>query len=153
MYWAEDRLGSKRVKGAYAWRTLRNLGCIIPAGSDFPVESPNPLWGFYAAVTRQDHRGWPDSGWYADQRLTREEALKAFTAWAAFASFEENIKGTIEEGKVADFTILSNDIMKIDPKEILDTHVEMTIIGGEVVFTSSTFSHIMKDTSLIAQRQ
>ena len=152
MYWAEDRLGSQRVKGAYAWRSLLDLGCIIPAGSDFPVESPNPLRGFYAAITRQDQKGWPDGGWHADQRMTREEALKAFTAWAAFASFEENVKGTIEEGKLADFTILSDDIMKIDPKKILDTHVEMTIIGGEVIYTSSTFSHIMKDPSLIARQ-
>ncbi len=152
MYWAEDRVGPKRVKGAYAWRSLLDQGSIIPAGSDFPVESPNPLAGFYAAITRQDKAGWPDGGWYADQRMTREEALKAFTIWAAYASFEESIRGTIEEGKLADFTILSADIMKIDPKKILDTHVEMTIIGGEVIYTSSTFSHVMKDPSLIARQ-
>ncbi|MEK9136754.1 MAG: amidohydrolase, partial [Bacteroidota bacterium] len=149
MYWAEDRLGPIRVKGAYAWRALIDRGSIIPAGSDFPVESPNPLWGFYAAITRQDQRGWPEGGWYVDQRMTREEALRAFTIWAAYASFEENTRGTIEEGKVADFTILSNDIMKIDPPKILATHVEMTIIGGEVIYTSTTFSHILKDHSII----
>jgi predicted amidohydrolase YtcJ len=86
MYWAEDRLGPERVKGAYAWRSLLQQGSIIPAGSDTPVESPNPLWGFYAAITRQDQKGWPEKGWQADQRMTREEALKAFTIWAAYAS-------------------------------------------------------------------
>jgi hypothetical protein len=150
MYWAEDRLGPRRVKGAYAWRSLLNQGSIIPAGSDFPVESPNPLWGFYAATTRQDQKGWPEGGWYPDQRMTREEALKAFTIWAAYSAFEENAKGTIESGKVADFTILSDDIMTIDPKKILDASVEMTIVAGEVVYASTTFSHIIRDHSLIA---
>ncbi|MBM2840307.1 MAG: Amidohydrolase 3, partial [Bacteroidetes bacterium] len=149
MYWAKDRLGPQRVKGAYAWRSLLNQGSIIPAGSDFPVESPNPLWGFYAAITRQDQGGWPEGGWYPDQRMTREEALKAFTIWAAYASFEEQAKGTIEIGKGADFTILSDDIMTIDPKKILDTHVDMTIVAGEVVYTSTTFSHIFRDSLLI----
>jgi predicted amidohydrolase YtcJ len=152
MYWAEDRLGAKRVQGAYAWRSLLNTGSIIPAGSDVPVESPNPLWGFYAAITRQDHQGWPEGGWHPDQRMTREEALKAFTLWAAYAAFEENTRGTIEEGKLADFTILSDDIMEIEPKKILDAHVEMTIIGGEIVYTAATFSHLVKEHSLIAGR-
>jgi len=152
MYWAEDRLGPKRVQGAYAWRSFMSAGSIISAGSDSPVESPNPLWGFYAAITRQDQKGWPDGGWYPDQRMTREEALKGFTTWAAFAAFQENAKGTIEEGKVADFTILSDDIMKIEPRKVLDTHVEMTIIGGEVVYAASMFSYLMKDHSLIATR-
>ncbi len=150
MYWAESRLGSDRVKGAYAWRSLLDQGSIIPAGSDFPVESPNPLLGFYAAITRQDKKGWPEGGWFPAQRMTREEALQAFTTWAAFASFEENTKGSITTGKVADFTILSDDIMKIDPLKILDTHVELTIIGGEVVYASSTFAHLMKDGPLFA---
>jgi len=150
MYWAEERLGSKRVQGAYAWRTLLNTGSIIPAGSDVPVESPNPLWGFYAAITRQDHKGWPEGGWHPDQRMTREEALRAFTLWAAYASFEENTRGTIEEGKVADFTILSDDIMKIEPKKILDASVEMTIIGGDIVYTAAMFAHLAKEKSPIA---
>jgi predicted amidohydrolase YtcJ len=139
MYWAEKRLGPKRVQGAYAWRSFMSTGSIIPAGSDSPVESPNPLWGFYAAITRQDQKGWPDGGWYPDQRMTREEALKGFTIWAAYAAFQETTKGTIEEGKVADFTILSDDIMKIEPQKILDARVEMTIIGGEIVYAATTF--------------
>jgi predicted amidohydrolase YtcJ len=84
--------------------------------------------------------------------MTREEALKGFTIWAAYAAFEENTKGTIEKGKVADFTILSDDIMRIEPAKILQTHVEMTIIGGEVVYTASTFSHFMTTLPLIARR-
>lgn len=150
MYWAEDRLGSDRVKGAYAWRSLIDQGCIIPAGSDFPVESPNPLFGFYAAITRQDKKGWPEGGWFPAQRMTREEALKAFTMWAAFAAFEENSKGSIEPGKLADFTILSADIMKIEPLRIPDTHVEMTIVGGDVVYASATFAQVMNNSSLLA---
>ena len=143
MGWAEDRLGPKRVLGAYAWRSLLNTGCIIPAGSDVPVESPDPLLGFYAAITRQDRNGQPEGGWHPEQRMTREEALKAFTLWAAYAAFQERSKGTIEEGKVADFTILSDDIMKTDPEKILDTRVELTIIGGEVVYTGPGFTGLM----------
>ena len=143
MPWAEDRLGPKRVLGAYAWRSLLKTGCIIPAGSDFPVQNPNPLLGFYAAITRQDENGQPEGGWYPEQRMTRDEALKAFTIWAAFASFQEHTKGSIEEGKVADFTVLSGDIMKMEPGRIPDTRVEMTMIGGEVVYTASEFSSVM----------
>jgi predicted amidohydrolase YtcJ len=164
MYWAEDRLGAQRIKGAYAWRSLLDQGLIIPGGSDFPVESPNPLWGFYAAITRQDHNGWPEGGWparhvgsaeaggYAGQRMTREEALKAFTAWAAYAEFAEHKKGTIEVGKVADLTVLSDDIMTIEPKRILNTRVEMTIVAGDVVYSSPAFSHVLRDQTLIAVR-
>lgn len=150
MYWAEDRLGPERVKGAYAWRSLLDQGSIIPAGSDFPVESPNPLFGFYAAITRQDKKGWPEGGWFPAQRMTRQEALKSFTTWAAYAAFEENLKGRIETGMLADFTILSDDIMKIDALRIPDARVEMTIIGGDVVYASSTFAHLMTSGSLLA---
>lgn len=135
MFWAEARLGSARVKGAYAWKSLLETGAIIPAGSDFPVESPNPLWGFYAAVTRSDHNGYPAEGWYGKQKMRREEALKAFTIWAAYGMFQEGVKGTIEYGKYADLTVLSKDIMKIPSKEILETEVEMTIVGGKMVYT------------------
>ncbi|MEW5798026.1 MAG: amidohydrolase [Bacteroidota bacterium] len=155
MYWAQSRLGPERILGAYAWRSLLNDGNIIASGSDFPVEHPNPLLGFYAAVTRQDKDGIPkdandvqqkfqlsadgihnpkhfDGGWYAEQKMTREEALRSFTMWAAYAEFAANQKGSIEEGKLADIVILSNDIMKCDPKEILTTEVEMTIVGGTI---------------------
>jgi predicted amidohydrolase YtcJ len=160
MYWAEARLGPTRILGAYAWRSLLNTGVIIAGGSDFPVESPNPLLGIYAAVTRQDQFGRPrnaqdvrtyfelsaegirdtaafENGWYASQKMTREEALRAFTTWAAFAGFQERLLGSLEKGKLADFVVLSKDIMTIDPKEILSTHVERTIVGGKQVYARS----------------
>jgi hypothetical protein len=157
MYWAEARLGPKRVRGAYAWRSLRETGVVIPGGSDFPVEDPNPLFGIYAAVTRQDQQGMPrnsedirkyfdissegitdpsafDGGWYAGQKLTREEAVRSFTSWAAWAGFEEKLKGTLEEGKLADFVVLSSDIMQIPANEIPHVAVETTVVGGKHVF-------------------
>jgi predicted amidohydrolase YtcJ len=157
MYWAEARLGPKRIRGAYAWRSLLNTGAVICGGSDVPVESPDPLLGFYAAITRQDAEGRPrdwrdvqryfelssdgitdisafNGGWYADQKLNREEALKAFTIWAAYGAFEENLKGSIEVGKLADLVVLSKDIMKVEPSEIMDTQVLMTFIGGKLLY-------------------
>jgi hypothetical protein len=137
MYWAEQRVGAERIKGAYAWRSLINAGAIIPGGSDFPVESANPLLGFYAAITRQDAKNFPDGGWYPDQRMTRDEALKSFTTWAAFAAFEEHLRGSIEVGKLADIVVLSNDIMHCEPKDILETKVFSTIVGGEIAYESN----------------
>ena len=134
MPWAEDRIGSERIKGAYAWRKLLDTGVLIPGGSDSPVESLNPLWGIYSAVTRQDHEGYPEGGWQPEERMTMEEAVKMFSAWAAYASFEEDLKGTIEVGKLADFTILSKDIFKEDPRVLLETKVLMTVIGGEIMY-------------------
>ncbi|MCP2605335.1 amidohydrolase [Candidatus Aminicenantes bacterium AH-873-B07] len=134
MYWAEDRLGPERVKLAYAWKSLLDTGVRIAGGSDAPVESANPLWGIYAACTRQDHKGWPEGGWHSEQKVTRYEALKMFTIDAAYAGFEEKIKGSIEEGKLADIVVLSKDILTIPAKEILNTHVEMTIVGGKIVY-------------------
>ena len=134
MPWAIGRLGPERIKGAYAWRSLLRQGSIVPGGSDFPVESPNPLWGFYAAVTRQGQDGLPEEGWNQGERMTREEALKSYTIWGAFAGFQEREKGTLEPGKWADMVVLTDDIMKIDPAKILTTRVEKTIIAGEVVY-------------------
>lgn len=134
MYWAQDRLGRERIKGAYAWRRFLASGSRIANGSDFPVESANPLWGFYASITRQDHKGWPETGWRPAQRMSREEALRSFTLDAAYAAFEEDIKGSIEKGKLADLVVLSRDIMQIPPKQILETHVVMTILGGKIVY-------------------
>ncbi len=136
MYWAGDRLGAERVKGAYVWRSLLKTGAKIASGSDFPIESNNPLWGIYAAVTRQDHKGWPEGGWFPQQRMTREEALRSFTVDAAYAAFEEKLKGSLAPGRLADMTVLSKDIMSVPAAEILDTHVEMTIIGGKTVYKS-----------------
>ena len=140
MYWAEARLGPKRILGAYAWRSFLNSRSIIPGGSDFPVESPNPIWGFYAAITRQDRTGWPTDGWHTEQKMTREEALKSYTSWGAYAAFQEDVKGSIVPGKWADLTILSKDIMNGEPGEILNTVVEMTVVAGEVVYQSGAMA-------------
>jgi predicted amidohydrolase YtcJ len=134
MYWAIDRLGWTRVQGAYAWRTLLNTGVVIPNGSDFPVEHPNPLISFKAFVTRQDESGWPAGGWFADERTTRAEALKSMTLWPAYAGFMDDVSGSLSPGKYADFVILSQDIMTVAPERILDTHVLMTVLGGKIVY-------------------
>jgi len=134
MPWAEARLGADRVKGAYAWRRMLSLGVHVPNGSDFPVEDPNPLWGFYAAVSRQDRNGNPPGGWLPDQRMTREEALRSWTIEGAYAAFEERSKGSLTPGKLADFVVLSDDIMRIPPAQILKTRVTMSVVGGEVVY-------------------
>ena len=138
MPWAIQRLGPERIRGAYAWRSLLRQGSIIPGGSDFPVESPDPLLGFYAAVTRQDRGGLPREGWNPGERMTREEALKSYTLWGAFAAFQEKEKGSIEPGKWADLVVLTDDIMKIDPSNILKTRVVKTIIAGEIAYDATT---------------
>jgi len=134
MYWTKDRIGPERVKGNYAWRKILDSGSIIAGGSDFPIESINPLWSFYSAITRQNHDGWPPGGWYPEERMSREEALKSFTIWAAYAAFEEDIKGSITPGKLADMVVLSKDIMRIPPEEILETKTVLTIVGGKIVY-------------------
>jgi predicted amidohydrolase YtcJ len=135
MPWAEARLGPERVKGAYAWRRFLSIGVHVPNGSDFPVENPNPLWGFYAAITRQDREDNPPGGWFPDQRMTREEALRSWTIEGAYAAFEEKSKGSLVPGKLADFVMLSEDIMKVPAVEILKTRVKMTVVGGEIVYS------------------
>jgi predicted amidohydrolase YtcJ len=140
MRWAADRLGDKRLPGAYAWATLLKSGCRVAAGSDFPVESERPLLGMYAAVTRQDGEGRPEGGWTPGERMTREQALRAFTVDAAHAAFEEKEKGTLERGKLADFTVLDTDLLTCPPKDILKAKVLMTVIGGEVVYRASATS-------------
>jgi predicted amidohydrolase YtcJ len=107
----------------------------VASGSDFPVEEPAPLPGFYAAVTRQDASGQPAAGWYPDQRMTREEALRSWTLTGAWAAFEEGAKGSLEPGKFADFVLLSADILRIPAPEILKTRVLMTVVGGEIVYS------------------
>ncbi len=134
MYWAEDRLGPERVRGAYAWRSFLEHGVRLAFGSDFPVESANPLLGFYAAITRQDAEGWPEGGWYPEQRLTRAEALRAFTLDAAYAAFQEHELGSLTPGKYADFVVLSHDIMTVPPEQILQTRVLATFFGGRCVY-------------------
>jgi predicted amidohydrolase YtcJ len=137
MYWAPTRLGYARTLGAYAWRSLLNTGVIIPNGSDFPVERVNPLYSFHASVARQDDDNWPPGGWFPEQKMTRDEALKSMTIWAAFAGFQEQVTGSLTPGKYADFVILDRDIMTVPDADILGTRVTATYIGGRAVFERS----------------
>lgn len=132
MYWAEARVGPERVKGAYAWQKFLKSGSIIPCGSDFPVEENNPMLGIYAGITRQNSERWPESGWYPEECMTREQVLRGFTIWAAYAAFQENILGSIEPGKLADMVVLSKDILTVPAQEILTTVPVYTIVGGKI---------------------
>jgi predicted amidohydrolase YtcJ len=131
MYWAEDRLGKERIKYAYAYKQLLDQNHWMPLGTDFPVEYVNPMYTFYAAVSRQDAKGFPINGFEPKNALSREEALKGMTIWAAKAAFEENEKGGIEPGKFADFTILSLDLMHAPLLEIRNTKVLATYVAGK----------------------
>ncbi len=137
MYWAGKRLGQERLLGAYAWRSLINTGVVIPNGSDFPVEYVNPLISFHASIARQDANDWPVGGWYPEQRMTRDEALKSMTLWPAYAGFQEQELGSLTPGKHADFVVLNQDIMRVAPELVLKTEVEATYVGGKRVFTRS----------------
>lgn len=134
MGWAEERLGAERIRGAYAWRTVLDSGARLALGSDFPIEDVNPFFGIHAAVTRQDHSGNPSGGWYPAQKLSLAEAIRGFTSDAAFAAFEEDSRGTIEPGKLADFTIVQGDFFATPPAELFRTKVRYTVVGGEVVY-------------------
>ncbi len=134
MYWAVDRLGKERVKGAYAYKQLLQENGWIPLGTDFPVEDISPFKTFYAAVVRKDAKGWPDAGYQTENALTREETLRGMTIWAAKANFEEHEKGSLEKGKFADFVILDADIMKEVPEKLLQIKVIKTFVGGEKVY-------------------
>jgi predicted amidohydrolase YtcJ len=140
MYWAEDRVGPDRIKGAYAWRTVLNSGTRLALGSDFPVEAVNPFFGIYAAVTRQDQKSWPPGGWYPDQKLTLAEAIRGFTLDAAYAAFEETSRGTIEPGKFADFTIVEGNLYSMPQSELFKARVRYTVVGGEIVYSSTSRS-------------
>jgi hypothetical protein len=134
MYWAGERLGPERVKGAYAYKQLLEQNGWLVNGTDFPVEEINPLYTFYAAVARQDRNGAPEGGFQSENALSREEALKSITLWPAMGAFEENRKGSLEPGKVADFVILENDIMTVDMDEVPEIRVLKTYIDGEPVY-------------------
>lgn len=134
MNMAEDRVGSVRIRGAYAWRTFLDQGTVIAAGSDFPVELSNPFHGLYSAITRQDHAGMPAGGWYPEQSLTREEALHGFTLGAAYAAHMDDIVGSLEPGKWADFILVDKDYFTVDVSEIWQIRVLETWLGGKKVF-------------------
>ena len=134
MYWAEQRLGPDRIKHAYIFKELLDQNGLIALGSDFPVEFINPLYGFHAAVARKDKNNWPDEGFQIENKLTREEALKGMTIWAAYANFEENLKGSIETGKLADLVIMESDIMIEDAKNLRDLPIWATVVGGKMVY-------------------
>ena len=136
MYWAEDRLGPERIKGAYAYRQLLEQNGWIPNGSDFPVEDINPLYGFFALTARKDQSGFPENGFQMENSLSREEALKAMTIWAAKSGFEEDRIGSLEPGKFADFIVLDENIMECDLMEIPKLKIQKTFIQGEEVFVN-----------------
>ena len=134
MYWASTRLGPERVKGAYAYKQLMDQNGWIPLGTDFPVEDISPFKTYYAAVFRIDAKAYPAGGYQIENALTREQALRGMTIWAAKSNFEENEKGSLEKGKLADFIILDKDILSVPAAEVLTTKVVATYVGGEKVW-------------------
>lgn len=134
MYWAISRLGPARMKGAYAYKELLHQNGWLPLGTDFPVEDISPFKTFYAAVVRKDAKGWPDKGFQTENALSREAALRGMTIWAAKGNFEEQEKGSIEKGKLADFILTDKDLMKTPPEQLLNINVLSTYIDGEKVF-------------------
>jgi predicted amidohydrolase YtcJ len=134
MYWAKDRLGEGRLKHAYAYKQLLEVCGVVALGTDFPVEDISPFKTFYAAVARQDNKGFPEKGFQIENALSREETLKGMTIWAAYSNFEENEKGSLEKGKYADFVVLDKNIMSCKIEDVLNTRVLFTFINGEKVY-------------------
>jgi len=132
--WAEDRLGEYRVMGAYSWHTMMAHGVHVPFGTDWPVESMNPYLGLYAAVTRQSVDGQPPGGWWPEERISIEDALRNYTAEGAYSSFEEKDKGQIAPGMLADLVLHTKDLLTIEPKEILQTEPELIVFDGRVIY-------------------
>jgi len=141
MYWAKDRLGEERMKGAYAYKHLLEEYGKLALGSDFPVEHFNPLYGFHAAVARVDKNGFPDKGFQIQDAISREDALRGMTIWAAYSCFQENKRGSIEVGKDADFVILEQDILKAPFDQLRDVKTLRTVIAGETVFKRQSLSN------------
>jgi predicted amidohydrolase YtcJ len=135
MYWAEDRVGADRMEGAYAYMNLLEENDWLPNGSDFPVEHINPLYGYYALITRKDHKGWPAGGFQMEQAFSREQAIRAMTIWAARSAFEEGEKGSLEQGKLADFIITGEDLLTLPEEDIPGLRISQTYIGGELVYS------------------
>jgi hypothetical protein len=142
MYWAQDRVGEERIKGAYAYKRLLQESKRLALGTDYPIEQVNPFLTFYAAVSRKDTSGYPDDGFRADQSLSREEALRGMTIWAAYSNFEEHEKGSLEIGKAADFILLNKDVMTIALDQIPSMYVSATYSNGELVYISKELESI-----------
>jgi hypothetical protein len=139
MRWMEERIGSERSKGAYAFKSIQASGAVLSFGTDWPGTSAseypiNPMLGLFAAVTRQTTTGKPDAGWFPDERISIQDAIRAYTYNTAYANFEEKIKGSIEVGKLADLTVLSSNLLRVPPREILTTKVVYTMVNGKVVY-------------------
>ena len=139
MRWMEERIGRERSRGAYAFRRLWDSGAVVSFGTDSPGTNAsryylNPMLGLYAAVTRKTLSGQPEGGWFPQEKITIEEAIKAYTLNTAFAAYEEDIKGTITTGKLADFVVLSQNLLTMDPDQIKDVKIVTTVVGGEVVY-------------------
>lgn len=141
MGWAQGRLGPQRIKGAYAWRSLLDTGVIIANGTDAPVEAVNSLRTFHSAIARQNEANEPPGGWYPEQRMTREEALRSMTIWAARANFQENVIGSITTGKYADFVVMDRDWMSAPPEAIMGTKILSTFFDGKLVYDASNHKH------------
>jgi len=135
MYWAEDRVGPNRIKGAYAYKELLNRSKVIGLGTDFPVEKVNPFHTFYAAISRKDLNGYPENGFELNNALSREETLRGMTIWAAYLNFEEKEKGSIEKGKLADFIVIDRDIMSVKIDSTYKTKVLKTFVSGDLVYS------------------
>lgn len=131
---AQDRLGEQRILGAYAWRKLLNANAIIAAGSDFPVESPNPFYGLHASITRQDHKNAPKGGWFAEEKMTPLEAFRSFTVDAAYSGHQESIIGSLAKGKKADFVLLEQNLFEIPERDIWQILVDKTWVNGKLVY-------------------
>ena len=136
MRWMENRIGKDRVNRISKWKSFIDSGCQIPGGSDCPIEEGNPLFEYYAAITRQDHNGFPEKGWEPQECISRMDALKMFTTWAAYGEFSEHRRGKIRPGFDADLTFLSDDITKCSPDKILQIEILGTMVGGEMVYTN-----------------
>jgi predicted amidohydrolase YtcJ len=132
--WAEKRIGPERARGTYAFRSLLDSGAVLAFGSDWHVAPMEPLMGVYAAVTRRTLDNQRPRGWVPEQKITAAEAIRAYTLGSAYASFEENVKGSIETGKLADLAVLSDDILTIDPVRIAESRVVMTVLAGKIIW-------------------